>query len=354
MPPRPVSAPQRTGRGWMFVSLILAVLLVILLVDEFAGAFLDFGGSARHREGPLNEVVVKDSHSKNKIAIIEVNGIISSQAWDGSDRNMVDLIEAQFEAAQMDPNIRAVLLKVDSPGGEVMASDDIARAVRKFQDSSEGGKPVVAAMGGVAASGGYYVSAPARWIVANEMTITGSIGVIMHSFNYRGLLDKVGLYPQVFKSGKLKDMLSGSKDPSEVDPEEKRIIQDMINSTYERFKEVVKTGRERAWKENQGNGRELMENWVQYADGRVITGEQAFEYGFVDETGTFDVAVDRAMKLAGISDASLVEFREPERLFSFLNLLGETRARNLKLDLGLDFPRLRTGRLYFLSSTILQ
>lgn len=338
----------------MFTSLILGVILVILLIGDFAGDLLKLGGPMGRGADDLEEVIVKSSHSKNKIAIIEVNGIITSQAWDGSDRNMVDLISAQLDAAMIDPNVRAVLLKVDSPGGEVMASDDIARAVKKFQDPAEGGKPVVAVMGGVAASGGYYVSAPAQWIVANEMTITGSIGVIMHSFNYRRLMDKVGLYPQVFKSGKLKDMLSGSKDPSDVEPEEKRIIQDMINSTYERFKNVVRTGRERAWKMNQGEGRELSDTWVQYADGRVITGEQAFEYGFVDETGTFDAAVDRALKLAGISDATLVEYRETARLFSFLNLLGETRSGNLKLDLGLDFPRLQTGRLYFLSSTILQ
>lgn len=337
----------------MFVSLILGVLLIILAIDSFARSVFSFGSPIGQGSGDMEEMIVESNHSQNKIAIVRVNGIITSQAWDGSGRSMVDLIVDQFKAAKQDPDVRAVVLKVDSPGGEVMASDDIARIVRDFQDPDDNGKPVVAAMGGVAASGGYYVSAPAQWIVANEMTITGSIGVIMHSFNYRRLLDKVGLYPQVFKSGKLKDMLSGSKDPDDVGPEEKRIIQDMINSTYERFKSVVKDGREKAWQENQGDGRALVEDWTRYADGRVITGAQAYDYGFVDETGTFETAVDRAMELAGISDANLVEFREPARLFSFLNLLGESPSRSLTIDLGLDLPRLETGRLYFISSTVL-
>ena len=97
----------------------------------------------------------------------------------------------------------------------------------------------------------------------------------------------------------------------------------------------------------------MISDWVKYADGRVITGAQAYEFGFVDEVGTTETAVDRAMQLAGISEANLVEYRQPARLFSFLNLLGENRARGVTLDLGLDLPRLETGRLYFMSSTVL-
>src|SRR4029450_5729008 len=115
------------------------------------------------------------------------------------------VVEEQFRRAAEDKRVKAVILKVNSPGGEVLASDDIYNIIEKFQNKTQ--KPVVAAMGSLAASGGYYVSAPCQWIVANEMTITGSIGVILHSFNYRGLMDKVGLRPVVYKSGKLKDML---------------------------------------------------------------------------------------------------------------------------------------------------
>src|SRR5205814_8019240 len=133
-----------------------------------------------------------------------------------------------------------VLLKVDSPGGEVLASDDIYRAIKDFQSHSR--KPVVASMGSLAASGGYYISSPCRWIVANELTITGSIGVIMSSWNYRGLMDKVGLRPEVYKSGKFKDMLSGSKKEEEITPEEKEMVQKLVNDTFGKFKSVVSEG----------------------------------------------------------------------------------------------------------------
>src|SRR4029077_17430498 len=133
----------------------------------------------------------------------------------------------QLKIVGRDHAVKAVLLKVDSPGGEVMASDDISRAISEFQDKYQ--KPVVAAMGSLAASGGYYVSAPCQWIVANELTMTGSIGVIMSTFNYRGLLDKVGVFPQVYKSGRFKDMLRGSKRPEEIEPEERQMIQAMID-----------------------------------------------------------------------------------------------------------------------------
>src|SRR6185295_3608548 len=160
--------------------------------------------------------------------------------------------------AGKDDRVKAVLLKVNSPGGEVLASDDIYNAIRNFQ--IEHNKPVIASMGSLAASGGYYVSAPCRWIVANELTITGSIGVIMHTYNYRGLMNKVGLRPLVFKSGRFKDMLSGEKDLEKLTPQEKedqvveeKMIKDLINQTFEKFKSVVADGRQQSNKQNQQN-----------------------------------------------------------------------------------------------------
>ena len=158
--------------------------------------------------------------------------------------------------------MKAVLLKVNSPGGEVLASDDIYNAIRQFQN--EHNKPVVASMGSLAASGGYYVSAPCRWIVANELTITGSIGVIMHGYNYRGLMNKVGLQPQVFKSGRFKDMLSGEKDLEKMTPQERadvdeetRMVQTMINQTFDKFKKSCgrrTQGGQPAQREQRGQG----------------------------------------------------------------------------------------------------
>src|SRR6185436_1534940 len=112
--------------------------------------------------------------------------------------------------------------------------------------------------------GGYYVIAPCQWIVANELSITGSIGVIMESYNYRGLMNKVGVQPMVFKSGKFKDMLSGEKLPEEISPEEKQMVQPLIDETYGKFKQVVSDGRQKSENANKGKtdkGRPLVDNW---------------------------------------------------------------------------------------------
>jgi protease-4 len=268
---------------------------------------------------------------------------------------MVDVIEDQLKLAAKDPKVKAVVLKVDSPGGEVLASDDISRAITQFQDKHN--KPVIAAMGGLAASGGYYVSAPCDYIVANELTLTGSIGVIMSTFNYRGLMDKVGLKPNVFKSGKFKDMLRGSKTPDEVDPAEEQMIQDMIMETFAKFKSVVKNGRERAAARNKIEGKTLVPNWEEYADGRILTGKNAFELGFVDKLGNFQTALDVARRMAGISgNAHVIRYQEPfslARLFG-MGLSSKVQKNDaIKIDLGLDLPQLRAGRLYFLSPTVM-
>jgi len=205
-------------------------------------------------------------------------------------------------------------------------------------------------MGSLAASGGYYVSAPCQWIVANDLTITGSIGVILHSFNYRGLMDKVGLQPVVFKSGRFKDMLSGSKKPEDQDPAEKEMIQSMIMETYQKFKKVIADGRGAAAAKNKGQGKTLASNWTELADGRVLTGKQAFDNGFVDEIGNFETAVETTKKLAGITgNARLIRYQEPFDFADFFSLLGNSDAKKITIDVGIaEAPKLQVGKMYFL------
>jgi protease-4 len=344
----------------MIFSLILLVLLVISLASRFLSVQGMGLGGARPMQG-LQEVLVEDRGAKRaKIAIVDVEGMITGTAIDGRGRNMVALIRDQLERAADDPTVGAVVLKVDSPGGEVLASGNINRAVQEFQEKT--GKPVVASMGALAASGGYYVSAPCRWIVANELTITGSIGVIMQSFNYRQLMDKVGIRPQVFKSGRFKDMLGGYRDLEEetMSPEdkeqfeqEKQMVQEMVDETFAKFRQVVKTGREYAAEKNGDKGRALVENWEEYADGRILTGNRAYELGYVDELGNFDTAVDRAEALAGISNANLVRYQPPLDLGSLLRWFVESDTPALKVELGMKVPELKAGGLYFLSNTVL-
>jgi protease-4 len=208
-------------------------------------------------------------------------------------------------------------------------------------------------MGSLAASGGYYVAAPCRWIVANELTITGSIGVIMNGLNYRGLMDKVGLRPEVYKSGKFKDMLSGSREPDQITPEERAMIQKLIDQTYGKFKSVVAAGRKSAHEENQKEGRPLVGDWAEYADGRVLSGQEAYNLGFVDELGNFDDAVGRAKQIAKIrQDANVIEYRQRYDFGDFLGLFGESRSSSqvLKVDWGVELPKLQAGHLYYLWS----
>ena len=355
VPPKPAPAPHR-GRGWMVFALIMLVMLGISLLfnlGHFLTGLVPGKVSRAHTAGPrLDEVVTVDNDASSKIAVLNVDGLITSRSMDQGGYNMVDVIKAQLKRAEDDDKVKAVILKVDSPGGEVLASDEISRAISEFQTKQKG-KPVVCSMGSLAASGGYYVSAPCRWIVANDLTITGSIGVIMSTWNYRGLMDRVGVRPETFKSGKYKDMLSGTREPNSITQEERDMVQALINETYGKFTNVVATGRSWARDRNKERGRPLAESWPDYADGRILSGTEAFKLGFVDELGTFDDAVKRAKNIAGITTANLIEYQQRFDLSDVFRLFGQTESKAVKVDLGLDAPKLQAGKLYFLSPTFL-
>jgi len=348
----------------MVVAIILFGLLALSLLGnftQFVSRALSFGSgfnrnfrttTSRDLGPKLDEYLVEDNDSRRKIAVVTVDGIITDHTVDRGGNNMVDVIKAQLNRAKEDDRVKAVILKVDSPGGEVMASDEINKVIGKFQEDSS--KPVVCSMGSLAASGGYYISVPCRWIVANELTITGSIGVIMHGWNYRGLMDKVGIAPMTYKSGKFKDMLSGERSTNEIPAEEHAMVQALIDETYGRFTNVVCSGRGQAYQKNsKDGGQALAANWASFADGRVLSGSEALKHGFVDELGDFDKAVERAKKIAHISSANLVEYRERYDISDLFSMFGENSAsHDIKLDLGVDMPKLQAGQLYFLSYTL--
>jgi len=360
-PPPVISPPPpkpRRSRGWMIFAIILLVLLFISVfgnLTQFVSRMLTFNNSygfrptmARDISPKLEECLLKDNDARNKIAVVEVDGIITGQTADPAGNSMVDVIKAQFNRAKEDSRVKAVILKVDSPGGEVMASDQINRAITDFQDKS--GKPVICSMGSLAASGGYYISVPCRWIQADQLTLTGSIGVIMEGLNYRGLMDKIGLAPMVYKSGKYKDMLSGMRATNEIPAGEQAMVQGLIDETYATFTNIVCTGRTQAHQKNGNEGRALADNWTSFVDGRVLSGKQALDLGFVDQLGDFDDAVKAAKRIGKIQDgANLIEYRERYDLSNFLSMFGQSgQAHDIKLDMGLDIPKLQAGALYFL------
>ncbi|MBI4024155.1 MAG: signal peptide peptidase SppA [Verrucomicrobia bacterium] len=273
----------------------------------------------------------KDSH--NKIAVIRLEGIISAQVsshvgYDG----MVGDIREQFRLALEDDAVKAIVLRIDSPGGEVLASDQIYRTVRGARLR----KKVVCSMGSVAASGGYYAAVGANHIIADDLTITGSIGVIMQTLNYKDLFGKIGLKSLVFKSGKFKDVLNGSREPTQ---EEMDLVQNLIMETYEQFLQVVA-------RERMLDAQELRDG---LADGRILSGKQALAVKLVDQTGTFEDAVRKAKEYARISDARVSDYVVPFSLGSLLGILTQNNAPRIEVDLAPQPLKLQQGKLYYLS-----
>jgi protease IV len=237
----------------------------------------------------------------DKIAIIEVEGLLINARTGGGllafDReNRLSLFVQQFERAASDPNVRAVVLRVNSPGGTVSASDAMYETVLRFRKRT--GKPVIASCQEVAASGAYYVSCAADTIVAQPTSVVGSIGVIFNSFNLEGTMNLVGVKPEVIKSGRLKDMGSPFKP---LAGEERELLQNMIDDYHRRFIAVVQDGR--------SFGEETAISDL--TDGRVFTGETAVAVGLVDELGMLEDAIDLARRAAGAPGAKVVMYKRP-------------------------------------------
>lgn len=238
------------------------------------------------------------STSGEKVAVIELKEtIISSE----------DIVR-QFKKFRSNRSIRAIVFRVESPGGGVAASQEIYEEVKKTRDS---GKPVVVSMGSVAASGGYYVSCGADKIVANPGTLTGSIGVIFQFLHVNELLAKLGIDASTYKSGKFKDSGSPFRPPSADD---KKLFDQLLGDVYDQFVDVVANERKL--------GRAFV---VRYADGRVFTGKQAKEWGFVDTLGTYEDAIAIAGEMGGISGKPEV-VKERKRQSLMETLLGNAAS----------------------------
>ena len=215
----------------------------------------------------------------NKIGVIPIYGVISD----------FDAVTSQLVKFRKNKSIKAIILRINSPGGGVGASQEIYREVQKTTKS----KKVIVSMGGVAASGGYYIASAADKIVANPGTITGSIGVIMEFVRYEEILKKIGIKFEVLKSGEFKDMGSPHRELTE---REKELIKTLIANIQDQFVKAVADGRHLP-----------LEKTRNLADGRIFSGAQARELGLVDELGNFQDAVDIARDLSGIKgDVSLI------------------------------------------------
>jgi protease-4 len=234
-----------------------------------------------------------------RVALIRIEGTIIDS------KNTIDEIKEYTK----DPSIKAIVLRIDSPGGAVAPAQEIYEEVRKAVAK----KKVVVSMGTVAASGGYYIASPASKIFANPGTLTGSIGVIMEIPNIEGLMNKLGIKTEVVKSGRHKDTASIFRG---VKKEEREILQNVLDNVHGQFIKAVAEGRKM-----------LYDDVKKIADGRIFTGEQALKAGLIDELGNLEDAVQSAAKLSGIKGEPVVVSKKEH--FTLINLLRGTVAKEL-------------------------
>jgi protease-4 len=262
----------------------LGLLIVVLLIVGFITLVLVFSRSG----GKRPSLTLGD-----KVGIVEIIGPIKSS------RKIID----QLIAYREDGGVKAIVLRIDSPGGAVAPSQEVHQEVIRTRRY----KKVVASLGGVAASGGYYIASAADAIVANPGTLTGSIGVVMQFSNLEGLMKLIGLKTYTFKSGEHKDLGSPFREPTPADEE---IVMGVIESVYNQFLEAVAEGRNMD-----------IEAVREIADGRILSGRQAMDHGLVDHMGNLQDAIDLAAQLGGIRGKPNVIY--PRRRPSIMDFLLE-------------------------------
>jgi len=329
VPPPPPQPPRRRSRVLTVVGAILLVLsvganLVLLLLVMVLMSLVTGGPTV---DG-LREQVVERGPAGTKIAVVRVEGLI--------EESLVERARRGLDRARRDDDVVAVILRINSPGGYLTASDTLYHHVRVFAE--ETGKPVVAAMDAVAASGGYYAACAAETLVAQRTTVTGSIGIVAQYFFLNELMEnKLGIRSVTLKRGRQKDwpnMFGAQMTPEQRD----YIMEALLDPGYEQFVSVVAEARDMD-----------RPDVLRLATGRIFLGPEARERGLVDEVGYFARAVDIAKTKAGVEEARVVEYVRP----SLLSLMGLTAKAESLLDLrpetlpGLSSPRvmyLWTGR----------
>ncbi len=307
----PTMVQRRKGSGWrIFWGIVLAfsVIANIVLCLMLIGVIALFATGQR---GILDEEIIREGPARTKIAMISLQGVIYGESANDVYR--------QLKVVRRDKHVKAVIVRVNSPGGTISASDQIYKEICKFREEED--IPVVAFMQGVAASGGYYASVACDEIIAEPTVITGSIGVISWYLVVQELLeDKLGILPVTIKSGRKKDWPSSFRKP---EPEEIQYMRDkVITPALERFIEVIAEGRKDSL---------TIEEIRKLADGGIFGAKEAKEVKLIDKIGYLDDAIELTKSLAQIDKAQVVQYRKPFSFFDFFsyrkpNLLNLNRA----------------------------
>ncbi|WP_158633583.1 signal peptide peptidase SppA [Tautonia sociabilis] len=316
-PPGQTIFVERNAKPGCLRRLLWPVLLVSLLLNA---SYLSRETSGLTPDRLEEQYVLGSINpAADKVAVVRIEGLIALDT--------VDHAVSQIRQARTDEKVKAVVLRVDSPGGTVTGSDQIWREVELLKRA---GKPVVVSMGGLAASGGYYVSAPADLIIAEPTTTTGSIGVIIELPNASDLLDKVGVDFRAVTAGEWKNM--GSPFEPFTDRELAR-FQEMVDDTYDRFLRVVAQGR----KLTMARAREV-------ADGKIYTAAEALSVGLVDRLGYQEDAIAEAIRLADLESPRVVRYNRPFSLGSLFSFSAASASRPALID-EKTIMELRTPRM---------
>lgn len=339
---------QKTVVGCLVVFLFLALIVSVALnAVQFGASAVSLGESPMQAVKPIAKLGEQleqagKGGTADRIVQIDLEGVISSSEVGAGLFDhalpMISTIKRALAQATEDKRVKAIVLRINSPGGEVTASDILYAAVKEAAKK----KPVVVYMDSMAASGGYYISCGATKIVASETTLTGSIGVIMESFSYHGLFDKVGLGTNTFASGAFKDTLSGARPMRE---DEKAYIQNLVTQMYDRFLGIV------------ADARKLDKNLLKttVADGRVLLGAEALQHKLVDQVGYIEDAYALARKLGSAPDAMVVKYHRSVGLFDMLGMAEASTSRKIEVDvLSHLLPRLEPGRAYYLPGSFMR
>ncbi len=319
--------PGRTPRsGFRIAVVLLSLFLIFSVLVNFtmlAGMVLA-GRGIRPGDHPQDEyprLEERWSYGSGdvKAARVAVAGVIARQwphgFFSASERDLVEDIQRQVRAAANDESVKAIILEIDSPGGEITAVDEIYNSLLDFKSSSEDRK-IIAFVSGLAASGGYYVAAAADWIIAEPTAVVGSISAIMQTLNWKVLSDKLGVRDVTIKTGENKDLLNPF---NEVNPEQVALLQDLLNDMHQIFFNVVLTER--------NMDRALL---TELADGRVFTARQALSNGLVDQVGYWKNAIERVCDMLGEESVKIVRYEEKP---GFLKMFSRIRSPLIQFPL---------------------
>lgn len=354
-PPWPPPPPRGAGiLGCLFgVSMLFNIVAVVVIFFSCLGAMSPIASVTG--EDSVTGVIEKyNSGSRaatDKIAIVHLDGVLME--------GMLDFVHKSIDKAAADKNVKAVVFRVNSPGGSMTASDELYRRLVRLRDGDKAkntaAKPIVVSMASVAASGGYYVAVTGKPLFAERTTMTGSIGVYASFPNVSGLSKDWKISMNLIKQGEIKDSGSPFK---EMTPKERQVWQDLVDTAYNQFLAVVETGRPNL----KGKmlepitmtpvqagppGKEKAADYQRYrADGGVFTADKALQLGLIDQIGVLEDAIQEAKKQANLGDDyKAIDYEKPKTLWTLIN--AEGRASNL-----LDPARLKEGlapRVWYLT-----